>query len=98
MRRTVFTALLTLLTAAASAMPIRPADSSIETIMAAVREKHAPDDFTAYFDVSARWQDGVLYLSGHSDSLEAVAELRAAVLNAHLPTKDTIELLSLIHI
>lgn len=92
MRRTLFTALLTLLTAAASAMPIRPADSSIETILAAVREKHAPDDFTAYFDVSARWQDGVLYLSGHSDSLEAVAELRAAVLNAHLPTKDTIEL------
>lgn len=76
----------------ADAMPIRPADNSIETIMAAVREKHAPDDFTAYFDVKTEWKDGVLHLSGHSDSLEAIAELRAAVMNAHIPTNDTIEL------
>ena len=76
----------------AAAMPIRPADNSIETIMALVREKHAPDDLTAYFDVNTRWKNGVLEMSGASDSLEAVAELRAAVINAHLPHTDTIQI------
>lgn len=74
------------------AMPIRPADNSIETIMAMVREKHAPDDFTAYFDIKTEWKGSVLYLSGHSDNLDAVAELRAAVMNAHIPNNDTIEI------
>ena len=94
MRRLLSVALLLALAQPpmAEAMPIRPADNSIETIMAMVREKHAPDDFTAYFDVKTEWKDGVLYLSGHSDNLDAVAELRAAVMNAHIPNTDTIEI------
>lgn len=65
-----------------------------QTILDAVRAKHAPDSRTALLDVSARrTADGVVTLEGRTDSPGALADLRAAYYVKHIPTDVRVRLL-----